>query len=360
MRTRPTTWWARVAATGVAAAAVTLSAPSAMACACGGMVSPDGGDGTSVDREAVVLHHDGERQTIHLQLGARGNATEAGLLLPTPNPAEVELGDEEMFDDLAEISRPRVEERRHLIGGDDSYGSTGGAEAPGNVEGSNGVQVLSVTDLGPLEATVLTADDPEALTDWLDEHGYVMKDALAEVIEPYIDEGWAFVAVKLTLEGKTLNGDLPPLTVSFDSDEFVYPMRMSSAAAGPQDTRTYVLADHKMERTDDTAPNGAAAKLIYAGEPDPAQVDSPALQDLLAQAPYVTTIDQFFGDPEASIVSDFTFAQAADNEPFQRVIYVDTYLMSPQQATLAGGGLVALLGGLVVLVVLIRRRSAGG
>ncbi|WP_165700141.1 DUF2330 domain-containing protein [Ornithinimicrobium ciconiae] len=355
MGTRTSTWWARAAAAGVAAAAITLSAPSAMACACGGMVSPDGGNGTSVDREVVVLHHDGDRQTIHLQLGARGNATEAGLLLPTPNPAEVELGEEEMFDDLAEISQPRVEERRHLIG-DDLDSAAGGAEPPGSVEGSR-VQVLSVTDLGPLEATVLTADDPGALTDWLDEHGYVMKDALAEVIEPYIDERWAFVAVKLTLEGKTLNGDLPPLTVSFDSDEFVYPMRMSSAAAWPQDTRTYVVAEHKVERTDDTAANGTSARLIFAGEPDPTHVDSPALQALLERAPYVTAIDQYFGNPEASIVSDFRFASAADNEPFQRVTYVDTYLMSPQQATLGGGGLVVLLGGLVVLIVL-RRRSA--
>lgn len=354
MGTRIRRGWVRAVATGVAAAAVTLSAPAAMACACGGMVSPDGGDSTSVDRETVVLHHDGDRQTIHLQLGARGNATEAGLLLPTPNPADVELGDEEMFDDLAEISRPRVEERRHLIGGDDGDGAGGDPQAPGNVEGSR-VQVLRVTDLGPLEATVLTADDPEALTGWLDEHGYVMKDALAEVIEPYVEEGWAFVAVKLTLEGKTLNGDLPPLTVTFDSEELVYPMRMSSAAAWPQDTRTYVLAEHKMERTDDTAPNGTSANLVFAGEPDAAQVDSAALGDLLAQAPYVTTIDQFFGNPQASIVSDFTFARAADDEPFQRVTYVDTYLMSPQQATLAGGGLIVLSGGLAVLMIVRRR-----
>lgn len=357
MDTRTRARWGRVVAAAVAAAAISLTAPSAMACACGGMVSPDGGDGTSVDREVVVLHHDGEKETLHLQLGARGNATEAGLLLPTPNPAEVALGDEEMFDDLAQISRPRVEERWHLIGGDDNDGAAGGApQAPGNVEGTR-VQVLSVTDLGPLEATVLTADDPDALTDWLEEHGYVMKDALAEVIEPYIEEGWAFVAVKLTLEGKTLNGDLPPLTVTFDSDEFVYPMRMSSAAAWPQDTRTYVVAQHKVQRTDATASNRSAAQLVFAGAPDPELVDSAVLGELLAQAPYVTTIDQFFGQPKTSIVSDFTFGPAEDTEDFQQVTYIDTYLLSPQEATLAGGGLVILLGGLAGILIL-RRRSA--
>lgn len=206
------------------------------------------------------------------------------------------------------------------------------------------MQVLNVQDLGPLEATTLTADDPAALDGWLTEHDYRMSEEFEQLVGPYVDEGWAFVAVRLTIEGEALDGALPPLEVTFDSDALVYPMRMSQGATVTQRTRTYVLAEHKVERTDPTAPEGSGADTAFAGLVDLADVQSDLLRESLAQAPYLTTIDQTFSDPAESITSDFTFGTAADDQPYQQVYYTDTYLVPVDVAILVGLAVVGLTG----------------
>ncbi|MCK0112456.1 DUF2330 domain-containing protein [Ornithinimicrobium sp. F0845] len=357
MPTRTRAWIARATAAGVVGAALSVGASSAMACACGGMVGPDDAS-TVIGRETAVLQlHEGV-ETIHLQLSAHGTDSEAGLLLPTPAPAEVSLGNQQMFVDLFRASQPRHEERRHLFGPrwlfvGDGDGGGDGAGAPGD----GGVNVLSVEDLGPLEATVLTADDPGALEAWLDERDYVMSEEFASVVQPYTDEGWAFVAVQLTAEGQALAGDLPPLEVSFPSEELVYPMRMSRAATSHQETRTYVLSGHRAERTDPTASSGSTPEVLFAGELDPDSLESAELRALVGSTPYLTTIDQGFSQPDRMITSDYTFAAAADDAPFQRVIYEDTYLIPIDVAIILGLLVLAAGAVLVVLVVRLTRRG---
>ena len=79
-------------------------AAPAQACACGGVVDQPGGD-TSVSSERAVVVWDGKQETIMLRLSTRSEAVNAGLLVPTPTPANVELGDEQVFTDLAGVDR---------------------------------------------------------------------------------------------------------------------------------------------------------------------------------------------------------------------------------------------------------------
>lgn len=348
------TGWARAAAAAALVAMGLVTAPGAMACACGGFVGPDGSR-QNVRQETAALHWDGTDQTIHLRLTTQGVGDDAGLLLPTPNPAaDVALGDEDLFSDLAAASAPRWEERQHLFGppelfSDDGDGATGGAP------GDGAVQVLSTQDLGPLETTVLTADDPGALDAWLAEHDYVMSEAFESVVTPYVEEGWAFVAVRLTTEGQALDGDLPPLKVTFPSDELVYPMRMSQAALDAQHTRTYVLSDHRVTRTDETAGLGRT-ELLFAGELTADQAQSPELAAIVEQAPYLTALEQDFFNPQDQIVSDYVFAQDTTDQPFQRVIYTDTYLIPIDIAIILGVLVLGLVGGGIAVVVVVRRQ----
>jgi len=173
MSSRTRAWIARTAAAGVVAAGLSVGASSAMACACGGMVGPEDAS-TVIGRETAVLQlHDGV-ETIHLQLNARGADNEAGLLLPTPAPAEVSLGNQQMFVDLFRASQPRHEERRHLFGPAVLFGagSGGGDGAAPGASNDGGVSVLSVDELGPLEVTVQTAVGPEVLEGWPGEDNY--------------------------------------------------------------------------------------------------------------------------------------------------------------------------------------------
>ena len=114
--------------------------------------------------------------------------------------------------------------------------------------------------------------------------------------------------------------------MSFASDEAVYPMRMSSAAEETQQPTVYVLADHRMQRTDAVASGSTRPDVSFAGELAPGEVTSPTLQEWLATTPYLTATSQWLPDP-AQIVTDFTFARAASDAPYQRVLYDDSYLI---------------------------------
>lgn len=341
---------AAVAMTFVLGLAVTvagsLAGPSAqvsvVACACGGAIS-NPGDVVEILDETAIVEWDGAIETITLALDAATGATDFALLIPTPAPAQAALGDSTLFDDLAAISAPREVT-------DWQWWPVFGGSAPG----PRGVEVLDVVRLGPLEVTTLAASEATALSEWLDGHGYVMKDTLATALRPYIDEGWYFVAAKIATDAQgdpDLSGALQPIKLTFDSDEVIYPMRLSAAATTTQHVRTYVVADHRMERTDVMAEGSRvrfAGTLETDGVDDALDADpSSALLDLL-DGRYLTTIDQHFWEPGEEIVADFTFAQAADDAEF-----IDTDEVSrpvPVLGELAGP--VILLGVIIACVLL--------
>jgi hypothetical protein len=348
-------WLALLLALLPAPVALVLVAP-AQACACGGVVDQPGGD-TSVSGETAVVVWDGTQETILLRLSTRSEAVTAGLLVPTPTPATVALGDEQVFTDLAAVTVPRTEERRHLFGPPLLFGDGGGDGASAGGPGG-GVQVLDTVDLGPLRATTLSATDARALDGWLAEHGYESSPALQSAVTPYVDEGWSFVAVQLNAVGQTLAGTLPPIAMSFASDEAVYPMRMSSAAGETQQPTVYVLADHRMRRTDAVASGSTRPDVAFAGKLSPGEVTSPTLQGWLAATPYLTATSQWLPDP-AQIVADFTFARAGSDVPYQRVLYDDSYLIPGDVGALLILLLVAGATWFVVRLVRGRHTSRG-
>jgi Uncharacterized protein conserved in bacteria (DUF2330) len=336
----------------LASASLAFAAP-AHACACGGLVDQPGGE-TSVTAETALVVWDGAQETILLRLSTRSDAVDAGLLVPTPTPAIVGLGDEQVFADLSHVTAPRTEERWHLFGPPLLFGSRGadGASAGGP---QGGVEVLGSVDLGPLRATTLAATDAGALGTWLREHRYLTSPALTDAVRPYLDEGWSFVAVQLKAVGQALDGDLPPISLRFSSDEAVYPMRMSSIAQETQQPTVYVLAGHRMRRTDPVASGSTRPDVRFAGPVSPAEVTSPLLRQWLATTPFLTATSQWLPEP-TQIVTDFTFARAPDDATFQQVLYDDTYFMPGD----VGAGLMLALLVLAswLAVRLLRRRPA--
>ncbi len=334
----------------------TFVAPPAMACGCGGVVAPSGTE-TAVSHEVALITGDGSTETVHMQLTIDADADDLGLLVPTPAPATVSLGDPQVFADLTFAVRARPVENFHLFGPPVLFDSAGDSRSGAGGGAPGGVQALSTVNLGPLEATTLRADDPAALQGWLDEHDYQIGDGLAAAGQPYMDEGWTFVAVRLTQEGKDLQGELPPLVMRFASTDLVYPMRMSKAAKDSQSVRTYVLGGHRVDRTDATAAAGSSANVTFAGMVPIAEVESEQLRTALAGAPYLTTFDQVFTEPGTQIVSDFTFADAAGDAGYQRTYTVDTYGIPIDVAIILLVGVLAVVA--VAWWAVNRRRRRG-
>ena len=52
------------------------------------------------------MRWDGQRQDIVLSLGVLGKSKEAAIILPIPTQAEVKLADVNLFDELAEMTKP--------------------------------------------------------------------------------------------------------------------------------------------------------------------------------------------------------------------------------------------------------------
>ncbi|WP_194521742.1 DUF2330 domain-containing protein [Cellulosimicrobium sp. JZ28] len=348
---RSTTRAARGGGVGRARGTGVVAAPPAGACACGGLVDGPAYD-TAVSHETAVLQWDGTTETMLVELSTLSNAPEVGLLLPTPAPAQVALADPQVFRELDELTRPRAVVSDTRWWPELGFGS--GADA---VAGA-GVTVLDEVRLGPLDVTTLGASDAGALDAWLTERGFQLPETIRTALTPYVGEGWSFVAARLAPEeAAAFDGTLQPLRVTFPSGSLVYPMRMSAVAEDPQSTRTYVLADHRVDRVDPTA-EAQEPTVRFAGRLDPADVASEELAALLAAGGFVTAHEQVFTEPATQIVSDFSFAPAAAD-----VAFTPTYAVVAEKriGPFFAGPVLAFAGVLALAALVVwrgRRRRA--
>lgn len=319
-------------------------APPAGACACGAVV--DGpADESSVGAGTAVLQWDGTTETLVLELEVSSTAPEVGLLLPTPAPAEVALADPEIFRELDEITAPRAVVSEYRWWPDLGLGGSGGSPDVG----APGVDVLTDVRLGPLDVATVAATDTAALDAWLADRGFELPASIRGAMAPYVAEGWSFVVARLAPEeATTFDGTVQPLRVTFPSSALVLPMRMSAAADGTLRTRTYVLGDHRVDRTDPTAALDAPT-VRFAGRVPPGSVRSAELADLLAAGDYVTVHEQTFADPATQVVSDLTFVPAPSD-----AAHAPTYaVVADKRIGPFHAGPVLAFGGVLVLSALL-------
>lgn len=342
-------WTARL----VAAAIVVLGvggigvAGPASACACGGVAVPSGADARVAD-ETALLSWDGQHETIDMRLGLRTTGDSAGLIVPTPTPATVTAGSTGTFSELSELTAPRVIKDREWFGhGGLGFGLTVGAGAPPR---DGRPTVLAQVQLGPLQATTLSGGDLTGVRQWLSDNGYRMRDEVIATLQPYLSDGWSFVAMRLTSTAP-LAGSLDPVRLSFASGRMVYPMRMSRAATQTQTVRLYVLGAHRMQR-DDADSDWQDPTVTFAGRIDPADAD---LKQLSANGHDFLTAMTVTIRETAQISSDFRFADAPHDDAYRevehRTVYVEFLGIPAGYAVMIGVVLLTV----VVSVVMLRR-----
>ncbi|MCV7218542.1 DUF2330 domain-containing protein [Mycobacterium crocinum] len=321
----------RIVAAAVLAAGMLVggSGATAGACACGGIVSPDLDARVTGEQSLVAL--DGNAETVVMRLDLHSVADNAGLIVPTPTPATASQGEPGLFRELERLTAPRIE-----------HGGTGhsGLEETGAVPGGRPTVVAQV-QLGPLEATTLTGGDLTGVRQWLDSNGYTMRPEVTAALDPYLKQGWSFVAMRL-VGGAPLSGQLDPVRLDFSSDQLVYPMRMSAVAKDTQRVTIYTLGQHRMQRTDADA-SRQDVTVDYAGSIEGRTTDR-ALTELSAKNPYLTKISTTITEP-SSIATDFIFSPAPNDDPYQRVIGRD-------DGDADVGAFLVALGASVIVVVL--------
>jgi hypothetical protein len=124
----------------------------------------------------------------------------------------------------------------------------------GSSEGTKGLQQLEAVQvsvygkvtLKHFEVSILGASSASPLLDWLNRNGYAVNPSAREVLGTYIDENWAFVALKLNPSEKRHyhNEFLPPLTIRYRHARLIFPLRISSVSTkGVARITLYVLAE---------------------------------------------------------------------------------------------------------------------
>ncbi|WP_108920148.1 DUF2330 domain-containing protein [Mycobacterium montefiorense] len=323
---------------------VAVAAPG-HACACGAVVPPAGGQAT-MNHEVALVHWDGSSETVVMQLALNADTNNVALVVPTPAPATVTEGDKATFTELDTLTAPRVQQRRHWV-----LGQTGSAAL--EAAAPRGPTVVNQVHLGPLEAITLAGGDLSGLQKWLGDNGYAISPAVSEALGPYLRDGWSFVAIRLTSSNPIVGG-LNPVRMTFPSTQLVYPMRLSAAAAGPQQVTIFTLSDHRQQRTDADA-SAQAVQVQFAGN-IAAAVQNSLLRELTANhGGYLTKLAVNIPKPER-ISSDFTFGNATNDDTYRQVIYVDHDVVIPIELILFAGFVFAAIAVTVIVLVVRRQR----
>ena len=321
---------------------VGLSLPmAAEACGCG-MVLPHEGS-VDVTQEQAIIRWDGQTEDIVMALQAQGNAKEAAWIMPVPGPAQVKLGDPGMFDFLQEFTKPREEYRISLLLDILALGG-----APAATPAAAPVTLLARREIGLFDVSILAATDATALTGWLKANGYTFPNAAAKVLQHYVDQGWYYVAARIS-PGKTseVHGELDPLWITFRSNQLVYPMRTTALARRPEAVILYILADHRMDVPE--------LHTSFAGWISPSDLpaeENPS-QQVVDRKYFLTKLQTVIQVPETWAEQDYFASYIPDDE------YRDVEVVYQQVSCFAlCGALLALL--LVVWFAVLVRRSRKG
>jgi hypothetical protein len=108
------------------------------------------------------------------------------------------------------------------------------------------VAVYGKVTLEHYEVSILGAAAASPLLAWLKGNGYAVNPAAEKVLDAYIERDWAFAAVKLNPGERRRyeNEFLPPLTVRYQYDRLIFPLKISSVSTvGAARITLYVIAE---------------------------------------------------------------------------------------------------------------------
>jgi hypothetical protein len=240
---------ALAAGTWFAIAALTPSP----AVACGGTFCDAGPQSMPVSQsgENILFVQDGAffEAHIEIQYDPETNAENFAWVIPVSSLPEISVGSDLLFSALLARSVP-------------TYGSNttqqcpidagGGDDGDGGVffdSGSDpnpppGVEVVLTEEVGAFQVAVLQATNVADLMTWLGENGYQQDPNAEPIFQEYLDEGFLFVALKLSRTAEM--AEIHPVVLRYEGDEPCVPIRLTRIAAVPEmEIRTFFLGDHR-------------------------------------------------------------------------------------------------------------------
>ncbi|HZS39142.1 MAG TPA: DUF2330 domain-containing protein [Polyangia bacterium] len=209
------------------------------ASACGCLTPPDPSVPVVQAGERIVFAMADGNVTAHIQLQYSGPAPDFGWLLPLPSQPTLELGTDELFNQLITATQPKYKLTRVYAGscsfGGGFRGGFAGAPSAANSPGggedaSMGPSPLVIqSSIGPYDYAVLKADSKDAMLKWLADNHYFVPVGTDDSVAPYIRPNAFFLALKLHSGANA--GDLQPVVVKYPSDLPMIPIVLTSTGA---------------------------------------------------------------------------------------------------------------------------------
>jgi len=212
-----------------------------------------GNPAESPNQRAFILH-DGELETLILQVKYSGSVEDFAWVVPLPSLPEensITTVNDSVFEELHNQTQPRLyrsQGRIALMGGTWHY-----RHASSDVEVEMEVEVWDKFEVGPYEVAVISGSSSLALIDWLNSNDFHFPDQAHTAIDFYIKKQWYFMATRVHVESipqesaSTYQMGLPALEVTFPTEKPVYPLRISElTSAKENEIELYVAAPHRM------------------------------------------------------------------------------------------------------------------
>ncbi|MYE87465.1 DUF2330 domain-containing protein [Candidatus Poribacteria bacterium] len=280
-------------------------------------------------RAFIAYNPQTQRVDLVPSINLTGEASEFAIVIPTPSIPKLDTVDRRIFRELNDLTLPVTRWR----GGGGSSGcnvfttedsdSVATFDSAGEAEG---VTVISEQEVGAFDTVILTADNPMALTDWLDEHGYHHSIDDNAILQNYINQKWVFTAMRLSAQfqdgrrrrAQFFDATIDPILLTYTAERLIYPLRLTSISAREgADVTVYILTPNKM--------HFPSAKVEYANwitdsEHDAIRLRYPTLGSFIGESRYLTRLRRSFARTEMDI--DFELVRHQDNQEFRRVRYM--------------------------------------
>ncbi len=228
-------------------AALLLLAPTP-ALACAGFFHDPLYEAESSAQKAIFRPLEGMVQ-VDYAVDLRVDTPEFGWVIPIPGPfVSFEDGDPADFSTLLAQTGPTydiAEERSGCAMANDM--ALGGVKGGGDTAG--GVDEIYQGETPTYSYSVLEATSADALSTWLEEHGWYLGDTGASIQEYVSEGGYQFVAIALKMdvvEGSAVQAELPPVRLKYEGDKLVYPSRMGRYSPEVElSTLIWVIGDQR-------------------------------------------------------------------------------------------------------------------
>jgi len=164
------------------------------------------------EESLIVWDAQNRREYFIRRADFRGARRHFGFVVPTPTRPTLSDVDDALFDRLAQLyTRPSNLRSGRGIGGEGR---------PGAVPAT--VTIVERTRVAGLDATVLLANEAQALTGWLRQNGYTAPPGMAGYLRSYIERGWYVTAFRYDPAGARNFGSRAVM-MAFSTDQPFFP-----------------------------------------------------------------------------------------------------------------------------------------